>query len=846
MCLNLAIFLALITSFSCWAMDLPQGSRGEKGLAEIVLNHAGGMGELHKAIPMLKHRGKTFITRESLVQEKAPGHTGEEPYPLTQTTVEELYPSLTSPEPPVKDVGDEIRSLPQYLSENEAETLRQRMLNAPYTQTEAHYALVSGKDPSNLSSAEMVDDFLRNHQNNIEGAAQDNEFKAILTAAVAEEKINQDKFVFYHGVTKSIAFFFDVISMYHSILSVMDAKQLSILRDFYFAQFSDLSKFLHWIDYFVEVSSGGQVDHKTIYQQVGLAVNPFLFGGTVKGLKGTIMEGESTLSFFHSGTSQNPPDISLVLNNFLEKIGANATYEIKYEAIYNKYFSGKQGRLLQLFIDRKVVDEVAYSSIAGGNPWTFSIEQKDYRGVAKILTAIRENPEIFSNLYEQSSYKIGPNHVLSGTIIDYQCRLFMRPEIFQNQDLVSIKSFWRNPLPNQDMENYHKELQTVILEDIAHILHSHQQNPHENSKSPIKLQKLYRLVYEGQGGSYLPNPRSPSFELQQVINTGDTPRLKELLQQYPHIIKNATILFPKGKIIGSDYDGKLSVRNYIGELLRVHREFPFEFLWEIFRESIDNSRREIDPLDNKILEIVVKENKINLLINDILSLGDIYREKALYVCYKYGSLELLEVILKEHLKFPEHYVEDIDLPAEYLVAIEGCFGYKNAIKPKDALGLALNYGNTRLIFALLEKEQDQGKRIAAFHVAILTGQNEILKCLLASGNMPMNAIRIDGDIAHHVPLSRAAQKNHIDTVSLLLAHGADITSITRSDIRKVLKEGHVVVVDLLLEKGFPLSPEDLKEDIITAFNSVEKRSPLEGLAIQIKLMDYAEKKGYTL
>lgn len=818
---------------SVYAIHLPviamHNEEDNKPTVQTFLKQAAVLGKLRESTPQLKHANKTSVKTLSFI----------DPDTIIEKTEDlELYKSLTAPPP--KSVDQHILSLPNFLSDQENERIRDQLLNAPYTQTEAHYFLTTKRDPKNMTSAQMVDDFF-DRQSLIIEAIKDNQFKNIITSVVEEEKLNKDKFVFYHATSKPIAFYIDVISAFRSLLNAMDADQLTIMRgaDYYFNIFKDINEWLSWIDAVQTKSEGlGAVDHAKPYQEVGLAVNPLLFGGTQLG--DTKMKGESSILFFYEGAAMHPPKIDDALNSFFQKLGTNSTYEEKYERIYNKYFKGNGGRLLQIFIEPQVVDVVTYSSRQGGSPWTFSIEGKDYRGAAKILKELRHNPNpfMFSDLYKNSSYIDSPSNCIFGNITDYQCRLFMTPEIFHNQNFINIKSYWKNPLSKEDMMAYRNELHKAISEDIAYMLQTKQEISEKTLfGGKTKLQRLYDFVHEKNSEAFNPNSFSPLPELQLAIEKGDFTALRQFVLSDPQILHKAFIY--------SSHE-KLKTRDYVNRLLG-SREFSFDFLWIIFVYTLDTDQEKIDSLDTVILKKMMEDKDLLWLANCIFQLGDVYWNKAFFFCCQYGSPELLEVFSNYEVDFSK-YLKNIEIDSHrspFFRLLDISTRSEGA-----ALIFALHARNTKIVLKLLQNNEKLVKAEELFYVAVRSGQYEVLEYLLQLGNMPIDKPMPKltyglGD----TPLVHAFKHGNKETVEMLVKSGADIKSISRDMIIYTLYKGGVDKIKFLLSQNYLYKAEELEKDIKAALTWIDadetEKFKSAMMVRRKKLVDYLETLGHA-
>lgn len=431
--------------------------------------------------------------------------------------------------------SQQVQEMRGYLSDDEANKIREELREALYSQTEAFLVTEMGKDKlaelKGDSKAE-VKMFLSRYSKLPRISQQaGNDYKNALIAALSAEKLPQyrDKIVFYHAADPLTCFLYDLLSAFRAQLKIISPDKFRIFRgiDTPFATLRDVEAFIQlFTDSFGRISNYGYVNN-TSYAELGLSVNPFLFGNDG-------IEGNCTYELFYSMKSIEPVDLEKFVNAFMAQTGIPGSFK-DYKAIYHQFYerdNHKNAKLFQFFIDPQVVDTVAYTAITRGvvKPVILA-DGTEYYGFAKTMNEIRRDPNRFRELF-----KMGIN--------EFQGRLFMKPEIFHNPLYVNVNTYWHHqPLPEIE-KIYQTALNAQVKQDLSRWLST------ESSSSPgvlgtttPELKKLYQYVYEGKTGLKYTEEEAIQL-LISALSKGDLDMIKKILDLDPKINLNQKIKNP--------------------------------------------------------------------------------------------------------------------------------------------------------------------------------------------------------------------------------------------------------------------------------------------------------------
>ena len=156
-----------------------------------------------------------------------------------------------------------------------------------------------------------------------------------------------------------------------------------------------------------------------------------------------------------------------------------------------------------------------------------------------------------------------------------------------------------------------------------------------------------------------------------------------------------------------------------------------------------------------------------------------------------------------------------DLDRIQKLVVQGADVNEKAVRDETPLIIAALAGKGEIVNYLLQRGADIDARSAsgltALHAAAYAGQTEIVSLLVAKGALVNDA----SNRFRTTPLHMASEENHIDTVSALLGHGADVTAVEINGYNATSQAGwreHWDVLKLLLANGAACQAVDIAGD----------------------------------
>lgn len=156
-----------------------------------------------------------------------------------------------------------------------------------------------------------------------------------------------------------------------------------------------------------------------------------------------------------------------------------------------------------------------------------------------------------------------------------------------------------------------------------------------------------------------------------------------------------------------------------------------------------------------------------------------------------------------------------DLDEIQRLVVKGVDVNEKTIGDETPLMVAALAGNGEIVNYLLQRGADinaqSASGLTALHAAAYAGQTEIVSLLVARGAIVNNS----SNRFATTPLILATEENHIETVSSLLAHGADINAVEMNGFNATSKAGwreQWDMLKLLLANGANCQPVEIAGD----------------------------------
>ncbi|MBX9804850.1 MAG: ankyrin repeat domain-containing protein [Alphaproteobacteria bacterium] len=581
------------------------------------------------------------------------------------------------------EASEKIETMKGVISKDQAQAVNQELKMIPLSQTEAHLVEVL-PDKLPQSSAMQVEAFLKYDQKHPD-YIKDTYYVKTLIDALETEKQHKDKIVFYHGTDPFVCFIYDFFTEYRAQLSALSPDTLKSLRilEKPFKNILDVEDFIQsFINSTGHVSNYGAAASSGIaYNTLGLSFNCFLFGShQTAGSETYVYFYESKAVFglgdFETSFKAFTPGLPLTFKNYL--------------SLFNQYFRDtKNTKLVQAFIDPRVVDAVAYLAVSGGNVIKLK-EPEGYHGFLKTIPVIRNNPKGALALFKDSVPPIENMDML-------QARLFLKPEIFNRPELVQIHTYWRHPISLDQERTYKKKLSDLVAQDIKDALLKGSFKGSDFAEGKPALKKLHEQVQLGQLGIKPSSgiEKTPEENMSTALLAGDSVQIAQLLTDHPKMdfVKPVKVyLFDKSlgaeRLRGTSPLYKLSPRDGVDILswaVRNNKEDIIKLLVKDAPNLITDPQFANNQNGNTLLHQAVKEGStamVSLLLQEVPHLLDVS-----FVKNKEGDGPL-------HLAVKENNI----LMAQHLLKTAPQLLGDSLIKDKD--------GNTPLDLAIMEKKND--------------------------------------------------------------------------------------------------------------------------------------------
>lgn len=288
-----------------------------------------------------------------------------------------------------------------------------------------------------------------------------NPYKKIIDKVLEREAYYKNYFVFYHAHTYKL----EIPEDFNMEMCILSKKCAATARDnFVFLrafkkEFSGLGKLNDWLDKSIKMFNanpqGGLLNNHPKIQPFLLSTNLSIFGNTLN-------SGSCTLEYFLDSTS-------LLFN--LDAIMDSALADWVKDPIERNKFKQEllnldalirttEGRLLQIFIPKGVVDENAYLSEVGGTPWhvklgnipSYDSIQNRYLKISPVLEVYRNDP---SNAVLNT-----PAPPAQPPLDGMQARLFLRKRTFGDPN-GKLRIFKYSTLSDARQKAYKKQLEDI-------------------------------------------------------------------------------------------------------------------------------------------------------------------------------------------------------------------------------------------------------------------------------------------------------------------------------------------------------------------------------------------------
>lgn len=426
-----------------------------------------------------------------------------------------------------------------------ANELRDALENAPYTASEGYLKILLGNDYKEVPLSAKQDEaraittlnvraFLSEPKKLEEQSLlprvdkPDDHYVNVLVDAMMEERKYKGKIVFYHTTEPEIGFLFDVYTQLRNFLRIEGGDEIQALRaidrDFMIlneaaqrtkspSSRAENATVKDFMEKFKTVA-----DSDDVYRTMGLSTNFSLFGSDQQ------KWADSYNMFFEvkdKRVATQPLELEKFFGYIEQYTGIPMEYR-QYKQILERFILNcgptpcRNGRLVQIFVDPLVVNDMAYFSVLLGAP---VLKEGVTQDIAVPIAILRTAPTKLLSYLEGTSGGVlsyvesnllRPNKL---QLHDLQARLFMRPDLIFNPKMVRIKSYFRYDMTDRSAE-YRRQIKKLVSDNLVTWLKAGApSDPDAFQKESVKLKTLVGEVYRGSTGR--PAPSSKPMELEE-------------------------------------------------------------------------------------------------------------------------------------------------------------------------------------------------------------------------------------------------------------------------------------------------------------------------------------------
>ena len=469
--------------------------------------------------------------------------------------------------------------------------LRETLENAPYTASEAYLKILlddeyieipvnSNENIARDITSKNILAFLiapkrkvKNSNGTVEFRSRidkpDEHYVQTLVDCMMEERKNRGKIVLYHATEPEMGFFYDVYTQLRNQLMMAGGRDIRALRvlDTGFLKLDEETHKASMREFMIKFHQ--VMDSNNDYRDLVLSTNFSLFGSDQQG-------GSDSYGMFYDVKDTQVGISILPYKNFLQiiqqKTGIPLDYN-QYKKIMDRHVLTcrgnapcRNGRLIQIFIYPEVIMNIGYLSVIRGAP---VLKNDIVPNLDNPLKLLRTKPTEFHNfllntkggpLQNADDVELRPNML---KLHDLQMRLFMRPEVMFNPQLIHIKSYWRSGSPQHEKQ-YFYEIDQLTNKNIATWLKMGA-TAQVNTLTPetIKLKDFTKKVYKGSTGSEAPSSPPPTLEEQfvELVDSKENDKAAMMLKAYSEELLDRTFVTPFNRFNGGGES--LNLQNFL-------------------------------------------------------------------------------------------------------------------------------------------------------------------------------------------------------------------------------------------------------------------------------------------
>jgi hypothetical protein len=236
------------------------------------------------------------------------------------------------------------------------------------------------------------------------------EYAPIINLALAREKEYANDFVFYHAFSSELRIIQDLLKALYELEHKSKVDNFEFLRSYKSTSYKNLPPLEQWLD---ETSEKYGRVHD--YDQIAymLSTNVTFFGNITR-------NNSNTFKYFIKSFSAKPPPLGFIFDEILSQFIVSAEQRAHINSILQlskELINTKEGNILQIFIPRNIVNQVAYLSIARGYVYKhpileniFSTKKSRHQCISAILDYLRSEPNDLGDIIDNFEARIIPRH----------------------------------------------------------------------------------------------------------------------------------------------------------------------------------------------------------------------------------------------------------------------------------------------------------------------------------------------------------------------------------------------------------------------------------------------------
>ncbi len=387
-----------------------------------------------------------------------------------------------------------------------------------------------------------------------------------------KEQDYKGAYVIYHGTDASTGFVYDLYSAIRNLLTLRPRSEGNLLETTRLRLLDEaFANVIHVDDFIEQMRSQQHKDTSSFnylpgYPERGISGQWFLFGSYKYWFNSTFFR------YFLLSKKSGTTTLHTLLSTFLKGMGFDSPNELSrsLQKVYEEYVDPKDGRLIQIFINPDIIDEVAYVSETLGYPLeiTFgpnsSLTYKPSLIFENALTdpltfehKLKENRSKFQHQDEKDREEFQKNGPNLRYINSLEARFLMLPKYMDDPHKIQMLSYHRIP----PVKDYHKKIQGMAQKIVEQWLNLDLAPTILTQKEKAPLTKLTEYIQKGTHES----PKAPAEpqNLYDILSTGQFDRAVNWLNLYPHDINKPIDLQGRPTLYHLLSDGKFKAAQWL-------------------------------------------------------------------------------------------------------------------------------------------------------------------------------------------------------------------------------------------------------------------------------------------